>query len=47
MTKNELREAISGGIFDAVFKIAICMAVGEFIICLCKYLYGFMKGLLE
>jgi hypothetical protein len=46
MKQNELRKAIADGIFDAVFKIAICLFCGEIVVMACQYLYGFVKGLL-
>ena len=46
MKQNELKKAIADGIFDAVFKIAICLFCGEIVVIACQYLCGFVKGLL-
>lgn len=46
MKQDELRKAIADGIFDAVFRIAMCLFCGEMVVIACQYLYGFVKGLL-
>ena len=46
MKQDELKKAISDGIFDAFFRILICYATGMFVVAVSNYLYGFMKGLL-
>lgn len=46
MKQNELKKAISDGIFDAFFRILICYAVGMLAVSVWSYLYGFVKGLL-
>ena len=46
MKQDELKKAITDGIFDAFFRILICYACGILAIAVFRFLYGFMKGLL-
>lgn len=46
MKQDELKKAISDGIFDAFFRILICYAAGMLVVAVFNFLCGFLKGLL-